>query len=97
MLAMLSLFAVGRFVGATPAPAGTLIDREIALEHRTLRAEGGDTGLDIGPPGLLQILRGGRLGLIKEYCRAENATATSQVPPGTRAAPFVFLSGGRNR
>src|SRR6516165_593552 len=46
--------------------AATLIDREIALEHRTLRAEGGDAGLDIGPPGLLQILRGGRLGLFKE-------------------------------
>src|SRR6516225_9480655 len=46
--------------------AGTLIDREIALEHRTLRAERGDTRLDIGPPGLLQILRGGRLGLFKE-------------------------------
>src|SRR5258708_10823878 len=45
--------------------AGALIDREIALEHRTLRAEGGDAGLDIGPSGLLQILRGGRLGL---YC-----------------------------
>src|SRR5713101_4270783 len=46
--------------------AGALIDREIALEHRTLRAEGGDAGLDIGPPGLLQILRGGRFGLFKE-------------------------------
>src|SRR6516225_2226586 len=46
--------------------AATLIDREIALEHRTLRAEGGNAGLDIGPPGLLQILRGGRLGLFKE-------------------------------
>src|SRR5215470_6317080 len=46
--------------------AAALIDREIALEHRTLRAEGGDAGLDIGAPGLLQILRGGRLGLFKE-------------------------------
>src|SRR5215471_4216304 len=46
--------------------AGALIDREIALEHRTLRAEGRDADLDIGPPGLLQILRGGRLGLFEE-------------------------------
>src|SRR6516165_8465118 len=46
--------------------ARTFIDREIALEHRTLRAEGGDAGLDIGPPRLLQSLRGGRLGLFKE-------------------------------
>src|SRR5258708_4494013 len=46
--------------------AGALIDREIALKHRTLRSEGGDAGLDIGPPGLLQILRGRRLGFFKE-------------------------------
>src|SRR6516165_6082686 len=57
--------------------AATLIDREIALEHRTLRAEGGDAGLDLGPPGLLQILRGGRLGLFKkieaDHLHAETA------------------------
>src|ERR1700746_2342672 len=46
--------------------AAALVDREIALEHRTLRPEGGNASLDIGPPGLLQILRGGRLGLLEE-------------------------------
>src|ERR1700752_865926 len=45
---------------------GALIDREITLEHGTLRAESGDAGLDIRPPGLLQILRGGRLGFFEE-------------------------------
>src|SRR5436190_9790003 len=31
--------------------AAALVDREIALEHRALRAERGDAGLDIGAPG----------------------------------------------
>src|SRR5258707_12100221 len=59
--------------------AGALIDREIALEHRTLRAEGGDAGLDIGPPGLLQILRGGRLGLFKEIEADHLHTETAEL------------------
>src|SRR5499427_9206690 len=46
--------------------AAALVDREIALEHRALRSEGGNASLDIGPPCLLQILRGGRLGLFKK-------------------------------
>src|SRR5437870_3438157 len=40
--------------------AAALVDREIALEHRALGAEGGDAGLDIGPPGGSQFLRARR-------------------------------------
>src|ERR1700730_12357188 len=40
--------------------AHAFVDREIALEHRALRAEGSDAGLDVRAPGLLEILRGGR-------------------------------------
>src|SRR6202022_1115647 len=31
--------------------AAALVDREVALEHRALGAEGGEASLDIGPPG----------------------------------------------
>src|SRR5215469_11101469 len=40
--------------------AAPLVDREVALEHRALGAEGGDAGLDIGPPGRRQFLRARR-------------------------------------
>src|SRR5215472_13415369 len=40
--------------------AAPLVDREVALEHRALGAEGGDAGLDIGPPSRRQFLRARR-------------------------------------
>src|SRR5215471_9009579 len=40
--------------------AHAFVDREIALEHRALWAEGIDAGLDIGAPCLLEVFRGGR-------------------------------------
>src|SRR5438132_11143430 len=46
--------------------ASALVDREIALEHRALRAERSDAGFDIGAPSLLEILRGGRLVVVEE-------------------------------
>src|SRR6266478_6046605 len=46
--------------------AHALVDREIALEHRALRTERGDAGLDIWAPGLLEILRGGRHVVLEE-------------------------------
>src|ERR1700730_6063643 len=46
--------------------AGTLVDREIALEHAALRAERSDAGLDIGAPSLLEILRRRRLLVVEE-------------------------------
>src|SRR6202045_5109750 len=46
--------------------AGALVGREIALEHRALRPECGDAGLDIRLPRLRQILRGGWLGIVEE-------------------------------
>src|SRR5271169_4412908 len=49
--------------------AHSLVDRKIALEHRALRSEGLDADLNIGPPGLFEILRGGRH-LVIEKCEA---------------------------
>src|SRR5580704_1427168 len=37
--------------------AHPLVDREVALEHRAVRAEGGDAGLDRRAPRLRQLLR----------------------------------------
>src|SRR6267378_4292596 len=37
--------------------AGTLIDREIALEHAAVGAEIRDAGVDIGPPGIGHLTR----------------------------------------
>ena len=39
--------------------AGDLVDREVAFEHERAGAEGLDGGLDVGPPGIGQLLRGG--------------------------------------
>src|SRR5438128_10742229 len=40
--------------------AGALVDREIALEHAAAGAEAFDAGVDIGPPRIRELLRGGR-------------------------------------
>src|SRR5205085_5969478 len=49
-----------------------LVDGEIALEHAARRAEGRDTGFDIGPPRIGERLRGRRIG---ELFEAEAANA----------------------
>src|SRR6266853_1949726 len=59
--------------------AGAFVDREIAFEHRALWAEGGDAGLDVRAPGLLQILRGGRLGLLEEIEADHLHTETAEL------------------
>jgi hypothetical protein len=46
--------------------AGALVDREIAFEHRALRAEGLDAGLDISSPRLLQVFGRWRLGVFEK-------------------------------
>src|SRR5262245_51917825 len=40
--------------------ARLLVGREVALEHAAVGSERLDAGLDIGPPGVGQLLRGGR-------------------------------------
>src|SRR5260370_42650323 len=37
--------------------AAALVDREVALAHSALGPEGGDAGLDIGPPSRGELLR----------------------------------------
>src|SRR5215831_3924712 len=46
--------------------AHALVDREITLEHRALWAEGVNAVLDIRPPSLFEILRGGRHIVLEE-------------------------------
>src|SRR6266478_2316836 len=46
--------------------AHPLVDREIALEHRALRAESIDADLYVRPPSLFEVLRGGRVVVLKK-------------------------------
>src|SRR5215469_2308966 len=54
--------------------ATAFVDREVALEHRALGAEGSDASLDVGPPGCGQFLRAGRQ-LARVMGEAEHAHA----------------------
>src|SRR5215472_5117850 len=54
--------------------AAALVDREVALEHCALGAEGRDAGLDIGPPGSGQFL-GARRQFAQVMGEAEHAHA----------------------
>src|SRR3984893_12391628 len=73
--------------------ATTLVDREIALEYRTLRTERGDAGLDIWAPGLLEILRGGRHVVLEEGKAGELHAQPSDLDVDIRAGRNLSAGG----
>src|SRR6516165_6522233 len=77
--------------------AGTLVDREVALEHRALGAEGGDAGLDIWPPGRRQLLRARRqltqMMSEPEHPHAESAELDVNVGAGCKLADLGTPAG----
>src|SRR5947209_19794800 len=76
--------------------AAALVDREIALEHRALGAEGGDAGLDIGPPGGGEFLRArrqfARVEVEPEHPHAQPAQLDMRIGAGCQlpAPPAPF-------
>jgi len=69
-----AVFSSARAAGGDPLEgvphdriaAHPLVDREIALEHRALRAEGVDADFDVRAPGFLEVLRGGWVIILEE-------------------------------